>query len=194
MGILLDSWYSSLVPRLLCTGVRERDYLVYTHAICIAESRTVLCGLTFVNYIILYFRPLWRCVGATGWYCSLWSTRRLSNMLSMQDFLLLVYTCMTSLSTNVYKTWYCCIKPWLYFEMQLMQWRIIDSVAPGYLWQNLQSRYFLTSHPWIWQETSNPVALRRLGTEKVAQLWCTGFRMRNYILRSKLTNGPVSSR
>ena len=56
------------------------------------------------------------------------------------------------------------------------------SVAPGYLWQNLQSRYFLnfiTSHSRIWQETSNPVTLPRLGTEKVAQSWCTRFRMRN---------------
>ena len=44
-----NSWAScwlpdtlAFVPRLLCTLVRERDYPVYTHAICIAESWTDL--------------------------------------------------------------------------------------------------------------------------------------------------------
>ena len=59
MGILLASWYPSLVLRLLCTTAGKWLPGIYPCYGCIAENRTVLCGLTLV---ILHFRPLWRCV------------------------------------------------------------------------------------------------------------------------------------
>ena len=78
----------------------ERDYLVCTHASCIADS--TLWPDTCNDFFILHFRPLWRSVWATGWYCSLWSTR-LSNVLSRQISLLLVinkWSCIIKLSVT----------------------------------------------------------------------------------------------
>ena len=57
------------------------------------------------NDLILHFRPLWRCVWATGWYYSLWSTG-LSNVLSRQN----PFACYQQLILY-YKTRYC-IEPW----------------------------------------------------------------------------------
>ena len=91
-----NSWASCWLPDTLvlfpgsCARQPEKRL---PHASCIAENRTVLCGLTHVMIFILHFRPLWRCVWATGWYYSLWSTR-FSNVLSRQNSFCL-------LSTNV---------------------------------------------------------------------------------------------
>ena len=112
---LLAYWYHSIVARLLCTTARESDYLVYTHTSGIAENRTVLCGLTLVMIFILHFRPLWRCGWATGWYCSLWSTR-LSNVLSrLNSFhLLYIYICM-SIYMYIYMYIYISVIAWVWF-------------------------------------------------------------------------------
>ena len=77
----------------------------------------------------------------------------------------------------------------------VMQHRIIDSIAPGAtlsmaeFTKHVICRIFFTSHSIV---TSNPVALRRLGTGKVAQSRCARFRMHSYGLRSKFTNGFYS--
>ena len=70
----------------LHTRAGKRSYLVCTHTGCIAENREFF----FTRISNLpdtckdYFRPLSTCVGATGRYCSLWSTR-LCNVISRQN-------------------------------------------------------------------------------------------------------------
>ena len=65
-----------------------------------------------------------------------------------------------------------------------MQSRIIDSITPRAILsmaEFIKQVFSFTCHSSISQATSNPVALRRLGTVKVAQ-WAT------ISLRSKFTN------
>ena len=97
MGILLGSRYPSFVPRLLCTRANQGKRLpgIYKYYLY-SWART---GQNFVADTCNH-RPLWRCVGATGWYCSLWSTR-LSNVLSMQNLLLLVWPCYQQMSIKL---------------------------------------------------------------------------------------------
>ena len=56
MGILLDTLAFFLGS--CAQEMEEKGYLVYTHASCTAENRTVLCGLTLVMIFYLTFQTL----------------------------------------------------------------------------------------------------------------------------------------
>jgi len=73
----------------------------------------------------------------------------------------------------------------------VMQHTIIDSIARGTIYSpsgyTIYGRIYEVCNLQNIPVTSNPVALRRLGTGKVAQSRCARFRMRSYGLRSKFT-------
>ena len=96
-----NSWASCWIlyialPWLLCTRARVKR-LPLAHASCIAENRTVLCGLTLVMIFILHFRPsVWLCWELQDDIAS----SKVHNCLMCSIWAELPSACVTWLSTN----------------------------------------------------------------------------------------------
>ena len=149
---------------------------------CIAENRTVLCGLTHVM-ILSYISG--HCEDVFGLQDDITHSE-------VQDFLMCSAGRILLLVIN---NWSCIIKlvtvlshdDAIWFNATQNHRQYNPRRAPG----TTLSMSEFTKHVicnTISQVTSNPVPLRRLGTGKVAQSRCARFRMRSYGVRSKFTN------